>query len=234
MHMPRGPRGRARGRTAVMEIVVRGRHMDVSDRFREVATEKLGRLERFGVDISRIDVEVSRERNPRLADRAIEVELNCHGRGPLIRAEAHAGDKMAALEEACDTLTERLRRLADKKRSRRRRHARVVAAEAPPQAAAPESAPPAAEAESQGAAVEDELPAGVVLADGPVLVREKTHATAPMTVVEALDELESVGHDFYFFHDADVDRPSVLYRRRGFDYGLIRLDVSTPNGVAAS
>jgi ribosomal subunit interface protein len=216
-----------------MEIVVRGRHMDVSDRFRDVATEKLSRLERFGIDIARIDVEVSRERNPRLADRAIEVELNCFGRGPLIRAEAHAGDKMVALEEACDTLTERLRRLADKRRSRRRRHARVVAADAAPVAEVQPEAP-AAEAQPEGAAVDDELPAGVVLADGPVLVREKTHSTSPMTVAEALDALESVGHDFFFFYDADVDRPSVLYRRRGFDYGLIRLDVSSPNGRAAS
>lgn len=212
-----------------MEIVVRGRHMDVPDRFRELAAEKLGRLERFGVDISRIDVEVSRERNPRLADRAIEVELNCHGRGPLIRAEAHAADKFAALDEACDTLTERLRRVADKRRSKRRRHARVVAAAEvfPPVEAAPE------QAQDLDGQADEALPAGVVLAEGPVLVREKRHATEPMTVADALDALESVGHDFFFFYDADVDRPSVLYRRRGFDYGLIRLDV-TADGRAAS
>ncbi len=216
-----------------MDIVVRGRHMDVPDRFRELAADKLARLDRFGLDIARIDVEVSRERNPRLADRAIEVELNCYGRGPLIRAEAHAADKFAALDEACDTLTERLRRLADKRRSRRRRHARVVSADSV-------MPPPAAEAEAPAddeaaAVIEDEgLPTGVVLADGPVLVREKTHSTAPMTVMQALDALESVGHDFFFFYDSDVDRPSVLYRRRGFDYGLIRLDVSTADGRAVS
>lgn len=217
-----------------MDIVVRGRHMDVPDRFRELANEKLGRMERFGVDIARIDVELSRENNPRLADRAIEVELNCHGRGPLIRAEAHSHDKFAALDEACDTLSERLRRVADKRRSKRRRHARVVEASRPmpdledlvaseePQDEAPETP------ETQGEA----LPADVVLAEGPVLVREKTHSTSPMTVIEALDQLEAVGHDFFFFFDAEVERPSVIYRRRGFDYGLIRLDVS--DGRAAS
>lgn len=210
-----------------VEIVVRGRHMDVSERFRTVAAEKLSRLQRFGLDISRIDVEVSCERNPRLADRAIEVELTCRGRGPTLRAEAHAGDKYAALEDAYETLTERLRRSADKRRSQRRRHARVVTDEV-------EEEGIAAVAELPEGDAAEELPPGVVLAEGPVLVREKTHETRPMTVIEALDALEAVGHDFFFFYDAEADRPSVIYRRRGYDYGLIRLDVAAADGRAAS
>lgn len=211
-----------------MEIVVRGRHMEVSDRFREVVEEKLARMERFGLQIARIDVEVSRERNPRLAERAIEVELTCHGRGSLVRAEAHAAEKYTALDEACDTLTERLRRMADKRRSQRRRRARVVAADVADEQLAAVSGLP------EPTDHQDDLPAGVVLSEGPVMVREKTHATRPMTVSAALDALEAVGHDFYFFHDSDADRPSVLYRRRGYDYGLIRLDIDVAGDRAAS
>ncbi len=209
-----------------IQIVVRGRHMEISERFRELAVEKLSRAERFGLDISRIDVEVSHERNPRLADRAIEVELTCHGRGPLVRAEAHAGDKYVALDQATDTLAERLRRLADKRLSQRRRHARVVAADVKVDA----EMPAAVEAEEADEALE--LPADVVLAEGPVLVRQKVHTTAPMTVLDALDALEAVGHDFFFYYDVEAERPSVIYRRRGYDYGLIRLDVE--DGRAAS
>lgn len=200
--------------------------MDISDRFKELAVEKLSRAERFGLEITRIDVEVSHERNPRLAERAIEVELTCHGRGPLVRAEAHAADKYAALDIASDTLAERLRRLADKRRSQRRRHARVVASDVKIDAELPEVVADGADAASP------ELPADVVLADGPVLVRQKVHTTAPMTVLDALDALEAVGHDFFFYYDVEAERPSVIYRRRGYDYGLIRLDVE--DGRAAS
>ncbi len=210
-----------------IQIVVRGRHMDLSQQFRDLAEEKLSRAERFGLDIARIDVEVSHERNPRLAERAIEVELTCHGRGPLIRAEAHAADKYAALDQATDTLAERLRRLADKRRSQRRRHARVVAADIQPEAAAEILL-----AQEEGA--DEGLPPDVILSDGPVLVRQKVHSTTPMSVSDALEALEAVGHDFFFFYDADAQRPSVIYRRRGYDYGLIRLDVAAEDGRAAS
>jgi ribosomal subunit interface protein len=59
--------------------------------------------------------------------------------------------------------------------------------------------------------------------DGPLVLREKVHAATPMTIDQALLEMELVGHDFYLFHDRDCDRFSVVYRRRGYDYGVIRL-----------
>jgi ribosomal subunit interface protein len=59
--------------------------------------------------------------------------------------------------------------------------------------------------------------------DGPLVVREKVHLAKPMTIDQALYEMELVGHDFYLFHDCDCDRFSVVYRRRGYDYGVIRL-----------
>lgn len=210
-----------------MEIVIRGRHMDVSKKFKEFAEEKLSRLDHFGVDIAQIDVEVSKEGNPRLSDRAMEVELTCRSgrKGPLLRAEAHAPDQFSALDVACDTMTERLRRLADKRRSQRRRAARLVPAD-PTIEVTDLGTVDAPEAEAT------ETPSdGIVIEDGPLMVRLKTHETQPMTVLGALDAMEMVGHDFYFFFDSETSQPSVVYRRRGYDYGLIRLDVTVDDGT---
>ncbi|HRI97485.1 MAG TPA: sigma 54 modulation/S30EA ribosomal C-terminal domain-containing protein, partial [Nocardioides sp.] len=64
-----------------------------------------------------------------------------------------------------------------------------------------------------------------VTGDGPLVVREKTHPASPMTLDQALYEMELVGHDFYLFMDKESERPSVVYRRRGYDYGVISLEV---------
>jgi ribosomal subunit interface protein len=198
-----------------VDIVVRGRHLDVSERFRTHVVGKLSRAERFGLPINHIDVEVSYEPNPRQADRAFEVELTCRGTGPVIRAEAHAQDKYAATDVALARLEERLRRASDKRRARRAEKVVVVPAA---QLAAPAAAPPAHEPEA-------ELPDdGTVWEEGPIVVRLKEHVTQPMTVGQAVESMELVGHDFYLFHDIDSGAPAVVYRRRGFDYGLIRLE----------
>jgi ribosomal subunit interface protein len=205
-----------------MEIVVRGRHMDVSDRFREHATQRLARLEQHGVPIHRIDVEVTYQANPRQADQAIRVELTCASKGPVVRAEYAAADKYVAFDVASDRLVERLRKGADRRRERAR--------DARSRSQAPAGLPVVGLPEAVGPAVSDEPAAedltGVVFAEGPVLVREKTHDSRPMTVAQALDALELVGHDFYLFLDVDTGLPSVVYRRRGYHYGLIRLEVS--------
>jgi ribosomal subunit interface protein len=89
-------------------------------------------------------------------------------------------------------------------------------------------------------AAEDDLAeeaAGVVPiqmeGDGPVVVREKFHAAAPVSVDQALFQMELVGHDFYLFRDEQCGLPSVVYRRHGYQYGLIRLVEQTQPGVAA-
>jgi ribosomal subunit interface protein len=200
-----------------VDIVVRGRHLDVSDRFRSHVTGKLSKADRFGLPISHIDVEVSYEPNPRQADRAFEVELTCVGTGPVIRAEAHAQDKYAATDVALARLEERLRRASDKRSKHRAEKVLVV-----PSGGTALAEEPAAE--SEGA---DEHDDGTVWEEGPIVVRLKEHVAKPMTVAQAVESMELVGHDFYLFHDLDSGSPSVLYRRRGFDYGLIRLEGGT-------
>ncbi len=197
-----------------MDIVVRGRHLDVSDRFREHVAGKVGKVDRFGLPISHVDVEVSFEPNPRQTDRAYEVELTCRGTGPVIRAEAHAPDKYAATDIALARLEERLRRAADRKRTRRVEKVVVV----PAADVVPESIEAAADAEPDD---------GTVWEEGPIVVRLKEHESQPMTVAQAVESLELVGHDFYLFRDSDSGAPSVVYHRRGYNYGLLRLEGGT-------
>jgi ribosomal subunit interface protein len=197
-----------------VDIVVRGRHLDVSDRFREHVAGKVGKVDRFGLPISHVDVEVSFEPNPRQTDRAYEVELTCRGTGPVIRAEAHAPDKYAATDIALARLEERLRRAADRKRTRRVEKVVVV---------------PAADVvtESTEATADAEPDDGTVWEEGPIVVRLKEHVSQPMTVAQAVESLELVGHDFYLFRDSESGAPSVVYHRRGYNYGLLRLEGGT-------
>lgn len=205
-----------------MEIVVRGRHIEVSDRFREHVSEKLTKIERYDGKCHRVDVEVSAEQNPRLADHAVRVELTCHGKGPVIRAEASADEKYAALDVAYGRLVERLRRAAERRGDHRRKGRaiteRIHAA----------SSPVGTLEEGAG---ED---AGDSGEEGPFLVREKTHRAPAMTLDQALYEMELVGHDFFLFHDADTDTPSVVYRRKGYDYGVLHLEVEEAAAAGAT
>ncbi|HSE09415.1 MAG TPA: ribosome-associated translation inhibitor RaiA [Nocardioidaceae bacterium] len=208
-----------------MEIVVKSRHMDVSDRFRVHVEDKLVRLEKHDHRIMRVEVEVDKERNPRQTDRAVRVELTAFSKGPVIRAEAAAGDKMAALDMAVDKMATQMRRAADRKRVHRGRHTPTSVAEAlagiepEPNGTAPDEPAKSDETERRVGPI-------TVMGDGPLVVREKSHPADPMTLDQALYEMELVGHDFYLFVDKESERPSVVYRRRGYDYGVISLDLT--------
>lgn len=208
--------------TSSTEIVVHGRHTDLTDRFREHAAESAEKLERFGVPLQRVDVEITHEHNPRNVDRAFKVEFTCRGNGSIVRAEATADHDLTALDRAVDRIEQRLRRAADRKQARYRRASRDVVV--PPLTA------PATTAEPEALTTPDDP--DVVFADGPVVVREKTHVGTPMSVEEALDAMEAVDHDFFMFHDVATDSVAVVYRRRAYDYGLLRLNVDEGRGNA--
>jgi ribosomal subunit interface protein len=197
-----------------VDIVVKGRHTEVAERFRGHAEEKLAKIGKLDGKVSRIDVEVCEEHNPRLADQRSRVELTCRTRGPVVRAEAAAGDPYAALDLASARLEARLRKAADRRRIHHGIRTPVSVAAAT--AALARSAPSANGAASEDAAAEADD-------DGGLLVREKMHQAPAMTLDQALLEMELVGHDFYLFVDSEQDLPSVVYRRRGYDYGVIRL-----------
>ncbi len=204
-----------------MEVVVTGRHCEVSDRFREHVSEKLTRLEKHDHRIMRVQVEVELEKNPRQHDRATKVELTAFSKGPVIRAEAAAEDKMGALDLALDKMQAQMRRAADRRRVHKGRNEHVSVGEAAAVLAAEEESA----AEEEDGVIERKVGPITVTGDGPLVVREKSHPAAAMTLDQALYEMELVGHDFYLFVDKDSERPSVVYRRRGYDYGVISLEV---------
>lgn len=209
-----------------MDIVVKGRHTSVPERFRVHVSEKLAKLEKLDQKVIRIDVELTSEANSRRADHADRVELTVHSKGPVIRAEATASDRYAALDLAVDRLMARLRKAADRRRVHHGNRTPVSVAAATAALRRPDDVTviPAQPTGDHVASLTHDLGDGLV-ESGPMVVREKTHRAVPMTLDQALYEMELVGHDFYLFVDADTKMPSVVYRRRGYDYGVIHLDV---------
>lgn len=262
-----------------MDITFTGRHTTVPERFRRHATAKLGKLEKLDQKAIRVDVEVSKENNPRQADRCTRVELTVRSRGPAIRAEAAADEMYAALDLAFAKLEGQLRRVAERRKARRSvvsvrsvdassavaasRTGQAAAVGALLETASPEEAALELAAITESVTVDRPrgrrkvngksrqeslvpLPAmreaaedlgtgdraaqdtsGMVAiqmeGDGPLVVREKFHPSHSMTIDQALLEMELVGHDFYAYHDSQCGKFSVVYRRRGYDYGVIRL-----------
>ncbi|MDQ1539688.1 MAG: hypothetical protein QOH29_414 [Actinomycetota bacterium] len=218
-----------------MDIVVTGRHIDVPARLREHAEEKLAKVAKLSPKAIRIDVEVSRERNPRMAEICDRVELTCISRGPVIRAEAAAPEMLEAFDLAWTKLESRLRRAAD----RRRVHRGVRTPTSVASATAGLSPPPDAVGSSTSAggstgAADDDDRYPIGEPEGPMLVREKLHTASPMTLDQALYEMELVGHAFFLFADKDSGLPSVVYRRRAYDYGVIRIDTRTDAATASA
>ncbi|WP_019819273.1 ribosome hibernation-promoting factor, HPF/YfiA family [Saccharomonospora saliphila] len=232
-----------------MDIVIKGRNVEVPDHYREHVGEKLARLERYDRKVIRYDVELFHEPNRRQAKNCQRVEITGKGGGPLVRAEASAGDFYTALDSAMSKLENRLRRMHDRRRVHYgRRNPRSVAEATAGQAAvgalgsgagptatgtAVLEAPAEPRTDDRSTSDEFELPGqrwddqdwddGVRGHEPGRVVREKQHSAEPMTIDDALYQMELVGHDFYLFNDSHSGKPSVVYRRKGFDYGVIRL-----------
>ena len=170
---------------------------------------------------------MTHERNPRQADTAERVEITVISKGPVIRAEASSSDRFAAFDIAMGKLTERLRRARDRKKDHRRY---AVDATRSPEAPASQEEP--AYPDTSDAPIEDSPTApterGVAvesqLGDSPVIVRQKLHEATPMTVDEALYQMELVGHPFYLFIEKATKQPCAVYHRSEWTYGVIRLD----------
>jgi ribosomal subunit interface protein len=217
-----------------VDIVVKGRNVEVPEHYRVHVAEKLHKVERYDHKLIRVDVELFHERNPRQSDHCQRVEITCYSRGPVVRAEACASDFYAALDAAIAKLDTRLRRAADRRRVHRGRHAPVSVAAAtadllPDLPAAGNGDGSARDGEIRSTATATATALALAEPDDGVddkpwhIVRKKAHPGHPMSVDDALFEMELVGHDFYLFFDKDSGKPSVVYRRRGYDYGVISL-----------
>ena len=211
-----------------MDIAIVGRHTRVSDDMRERITAKMHKVQALAPKATRAEVHVVHERNPRLATDAERIEITLHDRG-VIRVEASADDRVVALELAAARILDRLRKVHE-----RRAHRHQVKAEAGGAAPAEVAIPmPSAVSGPESEPVEsvepwEGAPASAVreipLDGTPIVIRSKVHAAEPMSVPDAIDQMELVGHDFYLFLDAESGLPSAVYRRRGWTYGVIHLD----------
>lgn len=206
-----------------MDVAVTGRHCEISERFREHVAEKLTKLEKHNHRIIRVTVEVAEDRQQRNPERAVRIQLTAFSKGPVVRAEASAENKMSALDMALDKMESQMRRASDRRRVHHGRRTPVSVAQATGDLSV-----------SVEAAGSDELAVGEtehsvgpieVTGDGPLVVREKSHPASPMTLDQALYEMELVGHDFYLYVDKESERPAVVYRRKGYDYGVISLEL---------
>jgi ribosomal subunit interface protein len=223
-----------------VEIVVTGRNVEVPDHFRVHVAEKIGRLERYDHKIVGMEVELFHERNRRQLKNCQRVEITGRGCGPVARAEASAQDFYAALDAAVGKLEARLRRSHDRRRITGKR-ARVMGSRSAATAAGGattvlDERPPITADDRADVRADDTVDVDIPvprLHDESMrdndqvpgrIVRSKVHTAEPMTVDDALSRMELVGHDFYLFSEKDSGQPCVVYRRKGYDYGMIRLE----------
>lgn len=204
-----------------MDVLVTGRHCHISDSFREHVQERIAKIEKLRDRVIRVEVQVTAETNNREPEKATTVELTLFSKGPVVRSEGTSEDKTAAFEQALDRMRTQLRRAADRRKTHKGHRSDSVRYST----ALPELPINAREQTEDEKNSDVHLVAGMeVQGDGPLVVREKTHAASPLTLDQALDQMELLGHDFFLYIDAETNLASVVYRRRGYDYGVIRLD----------
>jgi ribosomal subunit interface protein len=214
-----------------MEVNITGRNLGITDRFREYATEKAEKVAHLADKALVLEIKVSRHNSAAGVQSGDDrVELTLIGPGPLVRAESAASDKYAAFDLAIAKLMQRVRRAKDRKKVHRGQHRPTSLHEAATGGFAAIDVQPADVDLLLGATTAAEPDAQAEEADeevySPVVIRKKVFGASPMTVDDALYHMELVGHDFYIFIDAESRRPSVVYRRKGWDYGVIALDES--------
>jgi len=204
-----------------MDVVVTGRHCTISPELKELVHDRIVTVERLRDRVIRVEVEFSATDGTKNPSDAVEVQITLRSRGPVVRAEAKANDKTLAFEQAFDRLKAQLRKAADRRKTHRGLRTAIFTEEI---ASAP--VPEEPKAEREGDAATYEVAGLVVNGDGPLVVREKDFETVPLSLAQALDEMELVGHDFFLYQDSVTGKPSVVYRRKAYNYGVIHLNVN--------
>lgn len=204
------------------QVTITGRNVEVPEHFQERVNAKLAKIEKLDPSLTSFHVELKHEPNPRREAQAQRLQITATGKGHVARAEAKEDSFYAALESAVGKLERSLRKVKVRREISRSGHrapksAGVVAAELANEATA------AVNAEAQGKYDVDPYADQFADFEPGQIVRRKLHPNTPKSVDDALSEMELVGHDFYLFIDEETNRPSVVYRRHAFDYGLIAL-----------
>lgn len=206
-----------------MEVNITARNLTVSDRFREYVADRTHKVEQLTHKVQSLDIKVTRHDHSKHSGPEDQVELTVFEPGHIIRAEAHAGDKFAAFDIALGKLSERLRRAADRRKVHHGRHAPLGASELSAHDFAELDIKPVDSDILLGTHHDEAQTEDVDLGKSPVVIRRKEFEATPMTVDDALYHMELIGHDFYLFQDSETGKPSVVYRRKGWNYGVITL-----------
>lgn len=205
--------------TPEAQVTIRGRNVEVPDHFANRINSKLAKIEKMSPAIQRFDVILLHENNPRLSKMSQRIEITLKGKPGVARAEAAEDTFYAALESAVAKLERQMRKARTRRKISHSGHRRPQSVAEATAELASDAAPVEALDQIDGVEYDD----GVDASLPGQIVRRKEHDGTPMTVDEALEKMELVGHDFYLFRDAETGRATVVYRRHAFDYGLITL-----------
>lgn len=204
------------------QVSLTGRNVEIPDHFEERIKERLEKVSKLDPTLTHFDVELKQERNPRREAESARIQITATGSGHVARAEAKEDSYYAALDTAVDKMERSLRKVKVRRDIPKSGHRApvgmgVLAAQIE-----------ADKRKVNGDTVDDRYVDTYADTVDEVLpgriVREKSHPSEPMTAEDALGNMEALDHDFYLFVDSDTGKPSVVYRRHAFDYGLIALD----------
>jgi len=190
-----------------MDIVVRGKNVDVPPRLRKLAREKIRKISRFTHDAGRVEVDFSELRNRRVSDNQV-CDVIVHLKRNFVKAHAAASEPAAALDLVLDKVEHQVARIKEK---------RVSRTHAPRRNRDASSAANALSAPDGGIDADDDDDAGIVNR----IVKTKRLTMKPMGPEEAALQMDLLGHDFFLFTNAENGHAAVLYRRRDGNLGLI-------------
>ncbi|HZR12862.1 MAG TPA: ribosome-associated translation inhibitor RaiA [Acidimicrobiia bacterium] len=188
-----------------MQIVVRGKNVPVPARLKALTEEKLTKLSRLAADVGRVEVDYSEIRNPRVSANQL-CEVTVHLKRHFVKAHASATELAAALDLVLDKVSHQVARVKDKRVHRSHPRRRRIGAGAAPLVEDASGLVDEDEAEEDGAAL---------------IVKNKQFTIKPMAPEEAALQMDLLGHDFYFFTNAESGQAAVIYRRRDGHLGLI-------------
>jgi ribosomal subunit interface protein len=217
-----------------MDITFGAKGADITDRFRAYAEEKLAKVTQLLPRATALDVKLTRHADAHTAIIGGRVEITVHGPGSIIRAESDGPDKYMAFDSAFHRIMERARRAHDKRHdhsARRRTPLREAVVNGFEQVAITPADPAVVEAVATGAIPTVDQSHEGETAWSPVVIRQKRFPSKKMSVRDAVDQMELVGHPFYLFVDEATDDCAVVYRRKGWSYGVITLDESIAEPV---
>lgn len=179
-----------------MEIIVKGRHINITDALRAYAEDKIGRVTKYFDQIQKIEIEFTDEKNPSIVNSKT-VEVTVFPKGPILRAKESSGDMYASIDMVVDKLERQVKRYKNKTYK------------------SSKSAP------SLGEIAKAKIEEGEAEERGPRIVKVKQVAVKPMVPEEATMQMELLGHDFFVFTNAETEEINVVYRRKDHNYGLI-------------